>query len=268
MQRNHHENVVSNLDIGVRFYESIVKNNGYVPFHWHSSIEIVCVMAGELIFSFNGQRHRISANQFMIISSGVIHDVTNAPNHAFVLQIPLDFIERYYSDPQNLNFVLDTSNQADYQKIVALFVQLNQSIHQQSPGYSFDCGIIVLSIIKNLILHFTNPNKLLTGNTSALKEIIVYINEHQTEPLTVTQLARQFGYNSSYLSRLFKQQTGITLIHYIYEVRLSGLYNDLMNTSDSIQTLFLKHGLTNERTSRTMFRQMYGQNPHEIRMKQ
>ncbi|MCF7523098.1 hypothetical protein L3X07_06575 [Levilactobacillus brevis] len=45
--RQHHENVISNLDIGIRFYESTVTASGYVPFHWHSSIELVCVLTGQ-----------------------------------------------------------------------------------------------------------------------------------------------------------------------------------------------------------------------------
>ncbi|WP_225363960.1 cupin domain-containing protein [Levilactobacillus brevis] len=102
--RQHHENVISNLDIGIRFYESTVTTSGYVPFHWHGSIELVCVLAGQLTFQFDGVAHVIQANQFEVISSGVIHDVTNTPNHALVLQIPLPFIEKYVKDPATLNF--------------------------------------------------------------------------------------------------------------------------------------------------------------------
>lgn len=40
MDNLHHENVVVNTSIGIRFWRSEVSTRGYVPFHWHSSIEL------------------------------------------------------------------------------------------------------------------------------------------------------------------------------------------------------------------------------------
>lgn len=59
----HHENVIPNSDIGIRFFESIVDTSGFLPFHWHSSIELVYVMNGRLDMQFNGKMHTIEANQ-------------------------------------------------------------------------------------------------------------------------------------------------------------------------------------------------------------
>ena len=53
MSGQHHENIVPNLQPGVRFYFSNVTTNGYVPFHWHSSLEIITVVKGHLRFTVN-----------------------------------------------------------------------------------------------------------------------------------------------------------------------------------------------------------------------
>ena len=267
MSRQHHENVVSNLDIGIRFYESNVATSGYVPFHWHSSIELVCVLAGQLTFQFDGRAHVIQANQFAIVSSGVIHDVTNTPNRSLVLQIPLAFIERYISHPEQLNF--STKGLTDtpaYQQIIAAFRRLNQINHDRQRGYLIDMGITVLTLLKTLILNFTDPNDPLTESSSSLKAIVIFVNEHYREKLSVKAVAHQFGYNASYLSRLFKSQTGVTLGHYVYLIRLNNLYRDLIDTDTPVDALMDKHGLTNRRTAREMFRKMYGALPKQIRV--
>lgn len=268
MARQHHENVVSNLDIGIRFYESLVTTDGYVPFHWHSSLEVICVLEGQLTFQVNGTRHVVHPNQFIVISSGVVHDVANTPNHAFVLQIPLPFVEKYYPHPEALNFTTAGREESvAYQQILGWFRQLNQINQQQLPGYRFDSGVILLSMLKTLILDFTDGTQPVMTNTSNLKDLIIYMNDHYSEKLTVSDLAHQFGYNPSYLSRVFKQQVGVTLVDYMYLIRLTNFYQDLVNTTIPINQLFTKHGLTNHRTAREVCRKMYGLLPKQIRLR-
>lgn len=268
MVRQHHENVISNLEMGVRFYESVVETNGYVPFHWHSSIELIYVMSGQFIFKFDGEAHVVQAQQFIVIPSGVVHDVTSTANKALVLQIPLDFMAQYCDDPANLNMILKAPTDESYQKVVGLLNELNQINMRQKAGYLFDFGIILLMILKTVVLKFgTAESTKIRQDTSGLKDIITEINRHYTEPLRVSQLARKFGYNPSYLSRLFKQQIGITIVEYLYELRLSELYQDLIKTTLPIKGLMQKHGLTNERTAREMFKKMYGDLPKQVRLK-
>lgn len=45
----------------------------------------------------------------------------------------------------------------------------------------------------------------------ALKRVIVYIEGHLSEDLSLTRLADVGGFNASYFSRLFKQITGETV---------------------------------------------------------
>ncbi|KRO11296.1 AraC family transcriptional regulator [Paucilactobacillus hokkaidonensis] len=224
-------------------------------------------MSGQLVFKFDGATHTIGPNQFIIISSSVVHDVTNGPNRAFVLQIPLAFIEKYYSKPEQLNFVTRDLKSTNYKKIVDLFSELDYVNKYKKSGYLFDFGIILLIMLKNLILNFSEDKKNIGRVTSDLKDIIIFINDHYAEELSVQNLAYKYGYNASYLSRLFKKQTGITLIQYVYKIRLNNLYQDLINSDISINNLMKKHGLTNQRTARIMFKEMFGELPNQVRTK-
>ncbi|WP_318764797.1 AraC family transcriptional regulator [Lactiplantibacillus carotarum] len=265
MVNEHHENVVPNIDVGVRFYESNVTNSGYVPFHWHSSIELVCVMAGELRFNLNGTTKVVGANQFMAISSGVVHDVTNTPNHAFVLQIPLAFMAPYVAHPDQLNIRVDESESTAYRAIIADFLKLNQINTQRHAGYLFDIGAVVLHLLKLLVNNFATPAVTSHQITSHLKDLIAFVNANYAQPLTVHDLAQRFGYNPNYLSRLFKQQVGISLIDYLYKIRLNAFHRDLITTKRPISDLMKKHGLRNARTTRMLFKQLYNQLPSQVR---
>lgn len=56
---------------------------------------------------------------------------------------------------------------------------------------------------------------------SPVEQIKNYIKEHYTESqLNLTEIADIFGFSSSYLSRKFKQDTGMNFIEYITECRM------------------------------------------------
>lgn len=97
-----------------------------------------------------------------------------------------------------------------------------------------------------------------------MKEILIYVNDHPHEAISVNQLATHFGYNPSYLSRMFKEQMGLSLTNYVYETKLSRLYDDLIHRDESITALMEQNGLKNPRTARKIFVDMYGCLPKEI----
>lgn len=266
MAKEHHESVLINLPLGIRFYESNVDSFGYVPFHWHSSLEILYVLSGKLKLTVDGKEYTIGHNEFIAISSGQIHDVANTPNHAMVLQVPLVVINKFERSPESLNFdVKKNRNPGAYNEIIEMFQELNTALQSKSAGYLYDIEIALMQILKRLVLFFTLPEPLKISFQTSLKDIIIYINEHYKEKITIEQLASIGGYNKNYLSRLFKNITGTTLINYIYQVRLSHFYTAVLHTDTDIHDLMDEYGLKNQRTSRELFKKIYGMLPQEAR---
>ena len=60
-------------------------------------------------------------------------------------------------------------------------------------------------------------------NPGASKSIITcieYIYAHITEPITIDDLAEYTGLSASYLSRLFKKETGVSVSDYVREKKI------------------------------------------------
>lgn len=264
MSELHHENVVVNTNIGIRFWRSEDPNNGYVPFHWHSSLEIVCVLKGKVIFTINGQRFEIGPNEFIMVPSGVVHAVANEPNTAYVLQIPLNVVKPYVAHPERVIFRNGETNSPDYQQAVQLIRELGFLQTARPDGFLFDDQIVFTKLLKIMFTKLNDPHQE-TPNDDNIKQLIIYINDHHAEKLSVADLAHHFGYNANYLSRLFSNKMGISLIHYIYLVKLNQLYFDLLHTATSVEQLFQQNGLTNPRTARQLFQEMFGLLPNQLR---
>lgn len=82
-----HEIFAVNSDVGVRVFLS-EEPLGFKPLHWHTHIEIVLVLTGEVTFRYEQHDITLHENEFVVIGSGILHATTNLANQALVLRCP------------------------------------------------------------------------------------------------------------------------------------------------------------------------------------
>lgn len=100
---------------------------------------------------------------------------------------------------------------------------------------------------------------------SALKRICDYIAAHLDGDLSLTKLADVGGFNSSYLSRLFKQKYDVTITEYINKKRMKQAAKLLKTTNDKIQDIAERCGYLSSHSFSRAFRSCYSTSPAEYR---
>lgn len=91
----------------VKFYTS-TDNGSYIPSHWHRAVEILYMQEGELDVTVESSSFTIYPGDCILVNANVIHSTKCVvPNKAIVLQIPLDFMEKYIPDVQQFMFIWD-----------------------------------------------------------------------------------------------------------------------------------------------------------------
>lgn len=96
--------------------------------------------------------------------------------------------------------------------------------------------------------------------------IIEYIQNHfMDSDLTVNQIASEFHLNSSYLCRIFKADTGLTIKKYILDYRLEHATKLLLYTNNSISNIAEKSGFMTVHGFRKAFHNQYYIGPSEYR---
>jgi len=93
-----------------------------------------------------------------------------------------------------------------------------------------------------------------------------YIDQHIEEDLSLTQLSRLTGYNASYLSRVFKQKTGVTVNEYICRQKLVRINAYLADDALSIRDVAARTGFSSRTYFNNFFKRMMGMSPKEYRM--
>ena len=86
----------------------------------------------------------------------------------------------------------------------------------------------VTDLHDRMVLDFTGKMRLLVrniGTSKATGDCIDYIYTHIKERITIEALADYTGLSTSYLSRLFKKETGISISDYIREKKIEKAQN-------------------------------------------
>lgn len=269
-----HEIVQANLDVDVRFYLS-VDEGSYVKSHWHNSLEIIYILEGSIVVEIDNKRSTVLPGEFYLVNSRVIHSITSQKNKALVLQIPNLIFEKYLQNTEKLHFSIDASLDKHNEcikinKIKKNLQQMQQIYNDRPDGYLFKFNSLLYDIVFSLIQSFSYKLTLeqiskTDKYLNRLRQITNFLDINHGEHITLTKLAVEFGYNVDYLSRFFKKYMNITIIDYLYEIRINYVYQDLINTDLYISEVFHRHGCRNYKFAIKLFKERYGTTPNEKR---
>ena len=109
---------------------------------------------------------------------------------------------------------------------------------------------------------------LLSANASDKSETVIrkikdHIKEHLSESISLSSLSAIVIYNETYISRLFKQSTGVKLSEYIYQERIAKAKYLLSTSSDSIQAIAAAIGFDSPQYFSLVFKKSVGITPSE-----
>lgn len=269
-----HEIVTQNSDIEARFYLS-EDNGSYVSPHWHDSLEMIYVLEGSITLVYENRKNVLHVNEFTIINSRVIHSVVSGKNRALVLQIPKEVLKKYVSDFEAYMFEIDMQPQNDVErtklnKMKKIFTDMYVVYDIQPEGYLLRFNSLLYELLFNLIHSYSvkmTQNRIEKNNRKLQKvdEVMVYVKKHYREKMTIHSIALNFGYSDDYLAKLFKQEIGMTIIEYLYTIRITKVYQELIHSDKNIQEIFDEHGCSNYRVAMRVFREKYGCTPKEKR---
>lgn len=94
-----------------------------------------------------------------------------------------------------------------------------------------------------------------------------FIEEHSTEELSLTKIAKAVHMNANYLSENFKQVTGVNFVEYVAQTRF-GTACDLLRTTDMpISEIAFAAGFQSLSQFNRVFKRLSGKSPTLYRRK-
>ncbi len=96
-------------------------------------------------------------------------------------------------------------------------------------------------------------------------EIDVCIKDHSDEALTLSYLSDNFGYSEFYITRKFKEISGMKFRDYLRNRRLAFALKEVRDTENGILDIALNYGFSSNEAFTRAFKEIYGVTPSEYR---
>ena len=101
--------------------------------------------------------------------------------------------------------------------------------------------------------------------SSNIQEIVNYINLNLSSSLSLKSLSELFHLTPSYLSKLFKQEIGMTLTDYINTLRINRAAIKLLKEKSSISSIATSVGILDVNYFTKLFKRQKGIPPSQFR---
>ena len=98
-----------------------------------------------------------------------------------------------------------------------------------------------------------------------LTQVRSYLDEHYTQKITLDELAEQFYINKFYLVRLFKEQYGQSINHYLQQLRITKAKQLLRFTDKAVEQIGFECGLGAHSYFTRTFKKVEGITPSDFR---
>ena len=192
-------------------------NNPLAWTHFHQSIELHYVISGKILIRVGEKETLVSEGEIFFIPSFFPHSVQTLVEAVVeVFIIPSKYFQRIKNEDATLCYSLLTDkdvNNEIYQNIL----KIKNCLIEDSPallkrGY-------VYTIFGLIFKHYKEDKQPYSTQQKLIEDIVLYIEEHYREELTLDSLAEIFHFNKHYFSRFFNKIFGCNLRTYINGVR-------------------------------------------------
>lgn len=242
--------------------------------HWHSEVELLCVLSGSLVVSLNKTRQVASAGSIVICGSRDIHQYERDNRHSTTIAILFkpEIIGNRPTWPLSgrlsENIVTRSKHQALSLRIEAIARSLLEETTDKRPGmesiargYVLElCGLIERDLIENRESEI-KVKPVTIDFADRMQAAIDYVHEKAGYPIMLEDIAKAVSLSPCYFSRVFKRTVGSSFSRFVNEVRIERAERLLATTRKTIAEIALESGFDSLWTFNRAFQSIRGATP-------
>lgn len=234
--------------------------------HFHSNIEVMYVASGEMEVSIGGEKRTLSEGAVAVAESYVVHSLSASQDSDIrVAIIPVIRVPDYGLIHRNLTYATPFLEHSPYnESIGSLFRSFENHRRDSSPMIGKGFAYLLLGMLTDALGTVPAHHKIKDG-VAVVGQMLRYMDEHYTEPLTLERLAGEFGYHKDYLSRVFNETIHIGFSRYLATMRLRYAVQLIRTTDLSLEEIADRAGFGNPHSFYDIFRITYQCTPGQYR---
>ena len=245
-----------NMDTKTDFFADKKGKIKNIDFHSHDEMEILYIKNGTFkCKTTDGTLNILKKGDMVLFKGGVLHstsyniDEIDYYNLQFSLKHFFDILNSFlgkYIFYNAKNYAL-LNDKEDIGKKISEIISDVYLINNNKQKGSDEiivgkiCELIGVLIGEEIITVLDKDNDKMVD---AIVSTIVFINNNYGERITPKEIAENVNFNSDYLGRIFKKNTGNTLMEYLNIVRLNEAKKMLVSTDKSITEIANETGFS------------------------
>lgn len=253
-------------------------------YHEHDFLELAYIVSGKAKHIIDGNSMHIEKGDYFIVDYNTTHKYETYNNRPFAL------INCMFSP----KLIDETLHKCHHFEDIATSYQVNVNyrnldakptkfLYHDENGTIFHilkmmleeyeikdlgCQEILKSYMIQLLIKTMRKIKLPTAenlDNNMVQHIIKYVQKHYHEKISLEEIAKKYGYSLSYISRIFKNEVGMTFQEYVQSIRIQESYRLLINTSKKVLDIAMSVGYSDVRFFYDIFKKQTGMTPTQYR---
>ena len=278
--------IVKDSQVIVNYFPSLDE----VTLHHHDFIEVAFVESGTGWHVLNGRPMLARPGDLFVINHGDVHyymaeyesklsiynlifrpgffDMALIGSQSFA-DVVNHFLLRTFREDGFDHSLTCRFTGPEYERVLMLFCEMLSEYERHEPGFE---ELIRSWAIETLIYLFRKlrasedmtPEKR-NMRTYMFDAIFEYLRKNYAEPITLDRLAMMAFLSPKYFSRVFRDQTGVTLTEYVQGLRVRRACELLESGDHSLSDIAMRVGYADYKSFLKVFKRITGEAPSEYK---
>lgn|GEM_PF-3857000 len=284
----------------VRIRQELISGSPH-RFGWHATVELMSVIAGEVTIYADGTRYSLAEGDALWIGPNCGHfyhplradsralitevdpgflsgwQIPVRPNSAFKVEVSADRpLRKEAANRNNPDEWLPLPDAAgfDPQSVSAeLWNRLREVNRHLVNGSALSfraaeaaTALLFIDIEQSRQVLDAASETHVPGDNPIVASALRHVDAHYSGRILLSDIAREAGCSKTYLSTLFKQQTGISVRDHIARLRVRRAVDLIGSTADSLTDIALICGFPDNRSLTSAIKKYCGMTPQEYRI--
>lgn len=264
------------------FISHCPKEGLFIPLHWHSSVEILYFLQGTAKLTLGNHTYQTQADDLFFVNQEELHRIVAQDEtlsyDTIIFSLPAlrfsvaDSAQSYLMPllHNQVRFPEQVTSAAMRQELVSLVAQMMDCTSKKLPGYELMAKSLLLQMIAVFLAHraLYPAERAVLEKSQRLKQMLEYLQNHLSDPLSIAVMAQTFHLSEKYFSRYFRTATGQNFTAYLNAIRMEHACTLLQETDLSVLEIALECGYENISYFNRVFRRQMHQSPTQYRTSQ
>lgn len=253
-------------------------SNYKLPHHYENTYQIVFLLAGKILYQVGEKEYQVSKGGMIVLNTLEEHTlkVLEYPYERYVIQIRPDFFQHEVKYPEVIAVFI--KRPADFSHLLTVtepvWNYLHDVIREMEKEYlnrkkywemyvGADLRRMFITIFRECA-DVLSMMKIGNGVTVAYN-VMNYLNHHFAEDISVNSIAAALFLNRDYISHVFKDETGYSVMAYVISLRINRAKLLLAETDRSITDIATECGYTDFTYFSKQFKKHTNMSPSKFR---